>query len=356
MLCPDWGLELEPRRLGEQLENCRFEPKNSCLESERHHSGAYVRKLLVPVLFLSASILALAPGNAAGFLSRAKAAIGISSGPATECSALFVSARSEETTDSLNPSSSVVHTESYWTRAKKMTDGVRESASALIEVNRIRQQLSEGIETGRDISAQLTELTCTAANCGGTFAWTATKQVLPAAWRIFRFNGDFDGVKSGIVIPLVGLLREIRENREAGNYEELSRALARMTIYTVETPIKLQRALPSMVTQLNPTMMAAGIIVPQQIFTPGDFVSSFIGLLRKQMMVALKEAVTTRGLSLQQRLARFETVRTALEESLVPEVMERIGWGDLNQEVHNWKKKQAEEEAEAEATEQSQGT
>lgn len=218
----------------------------------------------------------------------------------------------------------------------KASEG-RTTMERLREIADLRSSIERGVETAGEIRSQVAELTCRAAECSGAYTWTVAKEIPGAAWNIVRFSGDSDSIRTRVVVPLTGLLRDVRMHRESGDNVQLSRALARLTVFGIAAPLMINRALPQQVVTLSPTMLAAGAAVPVLSVEKGPLLAEVGSMLRSAVVQSVMEAIKTPGISLQDRLGKIDIVRIALEDRILPVIVERLGWTDLNAEIQNWR-------------------
>lgn len=224
--------------------------------------------------------------------------------------------------------------------ASGAASGITSAATAAADYQATLDSLSNGIGHLAVIGNQVKEMSCQAAECSRVYTMTMVGQIPGAAWRILRFDADVEGIKNGVIIPLAGLLRDLRESE--GDLEERSRVLARLSVFAVEVPLKLQKALPSQVAGWSGAMLSASISMATGVpmfaaGSDGDLGPALAGYVRQEIMSVIWEALTTPNLTMSQRIERFARIEETITMRILPRLAQDFGWYDLQNEIEAWR-------------------
>jgi len=139
---------------------------------------------------------------------------------------------------------------------------------------------------------------------------------LPAmAWRVIRFQPTPEDIRSHLVLPLMSLLRSLRETKS--NRADQIIVMVDLVLYSLEAALKVDKLLVS-------TMVGDTPVTHMKAFFKSCFLKSFVS------------ALTRSNLTFSERLDILYSVEQECNTALI-ELAEKMGWRDLETEISNWK-------------------
>jgi len=195
----------------------------------------------------------------------------------------------------------------------------------------------------RDLGAQATALLAEvpavlspiAGVAGSTIAASATLtgsalRATPGAfYRVVTFDGTMEGTRTGIVVPLLGHLRHIRDNRS--DPDLVARGIGELAIFAVEAALKSRVVLQEQI--------GAGLWALFARSRPGtdirDARAHLVTVIRDEVLATVWAALRTPGLSLGERLSRLVSIEAACTAA-VGRATDALALHQLDADISAW--------------------
>lgn len=193
--------------------------------------------------------------------------------------------------------------------ASNAASSVASATEQAVESAEIARRIQEGLRTGSDVSRAIQDLICAFPNCSAAYGLAIGREVLPAAVRVWRYDGSIDAIRTEIVFPFLSIARAIREGRDDG--EKMASALGRLTVFFAAAPIMVQLRFQG----------------------TGEALYSVI---RERMIEVAIAILLDPQLTVRAKIDRLMTLDSVIEPTL-REIIEQMGWSNFNEEFEAWR-------------------
>ena len=140
------------------------------------------------------------------------------------------------------------------------------------------------------------------------------------AWRIWRFEPDVDGLRDGIFNPLTNMVGRLCEvNQACATLPAEERIKQQVVAYgelislIFEVTLKTYKMIPQIVLEVVPTGFGSIFAFVQE--KPPESVDQLAVMVMRQFLKNAFKAITTKGLSLDQRFALLNVDMATIEAS-----------------------------------------
>lgn len=215
-----------------------------------------------------------------------------------------------------------------------------ESANASIEKAEILKKAGElttdFLNNASDLVEQISQLACTTGNCSVAFSGSLLKSLPGLAWRTFRFNPNPEGIKNGIIFPLISSLRDLRGAKETGDAVNVAQNLSKMMSLLVEVSLKAQKIAINEVAATRVNISAPALATGLVVATPANDYPTLASHILNGIISQMKLALFSKGVPLTERITMLLDYELMFLRSL-REISARIGIQDLDTEVRAWR-------------------
>lgn len=198
-------------------------------------------------------------------------------------------------------------------RTKDLAGPIQETLS---EVPDMIRNLKDPAETSYDFTR--------------TMLVTAAQSALGVPRRVFFFGGSLDEVRTDIIVPLLGHLRTLRENKT--NPEIVAKVLGRLTIYCIETTFKMKAFFQEQIQGgLKAILFSSG-----KPANPEEGPAHLLTIIRQEVLSHIWAAISTSGLTWKDRIQMIQDTETPLMVA-IQRASTQLGWTDLEAEIAVWR-------------------
>jgi hypothetical protein len=180
------------------------------------------------------------------------------------------------------------------------------------------------------VLGQVAAVAGTTLNVSTALTGTALRATPGAIYRVITFDGSMESARAGIVVPLLGHLRHIGENRT--DPERVARGLGELAVFTVEAGLKSRVLLQEQI-QAGLWALFSRSAAPK----PGeDATTHLLTTIRDEVLSGIWDALRAPDLSLRERLTRVIAIEAACSAA-VSRATDQLALAQLNDDVRAWR-------------------
>jgi len=179
------------------------------------------------------------------------------------------------------------------------------------------------------VLAPIASVAGTTVSASATLTGSALRATPGALYRVVTFDGTMEGTRTGIVVPLLGHLRHIRDNRS--DPDLVARGIGELAVFAVEAALKSRVLLQEQI--------GAGLWALFARSRPGrdagDARAHLVTMIRDEVLAAVWAALRTPDLSLGERLSRLVSIEAACTAA-VGRATDTLALYQLDADVSAW--------------------
>lgn len=180
------------------------------------------------------------------------------------------------------------------------------------------------------VLGQVAGLAGTTLSASATLTGTALRATPGAIYRVITFDGSMDGARGGIIVPLLGHLRHIGENRT--DPDLVARGVGELAVFAVEAGLKSRVLLQEQIQAgLWALFSRSSANVPG-----GNAQDHLITAIRDEVLSGIWEALRAPDLAWGERLSRIIAIEAACTAA-VGRATDQLALRQLNDDVRAWR-------------------
>lgn len=180
------------------------------------------------------------------------------------------------------------------------------------------------------VLAPIASVAGTTVSASATLTGSALRATPGALYRVVTFDGTMEGTRAGIVVPLLGHLRHIRDNRS--NPDLVARGIGELAIFAVEAALKSRVLLQEQIGAGLWALFARSRPRTDAI----DERAHLVTVIRDEVLAAVWAALRTPDLSWGERLSRLVGIEAACTAA-VGRATDQLALRQLNDDVGAWR-------------------